>query len=245
MAWNKLMQLIFGGSLVIAQTLPPTPAQTMATLDEMLSHECARSVSSLLYAGDQPGPLFYDGGLVFTSVETSSLHPLLIVSAGNGVFSVSLEGAGVNRVRFTLPTKNGDRNYFLSYLHGNQSRSRVFEFSSDHPPMGKDEFDFDKMQPKRAEALLTHLEYAIYQTAESTLANLTEGRLHRDQLKRARAENCEHIERKAPQLAQNLKRNLDVIEMIVLGPEAKQREPTRMPASIAARKLAPLTSVDQ
>lgn len=250
MAWNKLLQLISGGALVLAQALPQTTArlnsvQAPAKLDEILSHECAQSVSSLLSPGDQHGPVFYDGGLIFTSIETSNFLPLLIVSTGNGIFAVNLEGVGTNRIRFTLPTKNGNRTYFLSYLHGTQTRSRVFDFSIDQPPRGKEEFDFNNVRALRNEALLAHLEYAIYQTAESTLANLTEGRVHRDQFRHARAESCEHIVRKSPQLARNIKRNLDVIEMIVLGPEPKGHKPTRMPASIAARKLVPFTSVDK
>jgi hypothetical protein len=240
MAWNKLMQFIFGSTLMMAQTLPSKPVYSLATLNEMLSFECAKSVTGMLYPLDQTGPLFYDHGLVFTSIDTNASHPLLLVSAGTGIFSVPLEGAGVNRVRFTIPAQtNGEtKTFYLSFLHGNQSRSRVFEFSEGRPPMGKDELDYNQLTPKRAENLLSHFEYAIYTTAEVNLAALTEGRLNRDQLKRHRAENCEHIQKNSPQLAQNLKRSLDVIEMIVLGPQIKDAGPVRMPASIAVRRSA-------
>jgi hypothetical protein len=246
MAWNKLMQFIFGSTLMMAQTLPSKPVYSLATLDEMLSYECAKSVTAMLYPLDQTGPLFFDHGLVFTSIDTSASHPLLIFSAGTGLFSVPLEGAGVNRIRFTIPAQaTGQmKTFYLSYLHGGQSRSRIFEFSEGRAPMGKDDLDFSEVAPKRAENLLGHFEYAIYTTAELTLAGLTEGRLNRDQLKRHRAENCEHIQKKSPQLAQNLKRDLDVIEMIVLGPQPKVEPAVRMPASIAARKLAPAAGED-
>ncbi len=246
MAWNKLMQFIFGSTLMMAQTLPTKPVYSLATPEEMLSYECARSVTGMLYPLDQTGPLFNDHGLVFTSIDTSASHPILIMSAGTGLFSVPLDGAGVNRIRFSIPTQiSGEmKTYFLSYLHGNQSRSRIFDFSNDRPPMGREELDYTEVQVKRAENLLEHFEYAIYTTAEVNLAGLTEGRLSRDQLKRHRAENCDHIQQKSPGLAQNLKRNLDVIEMIVLGPQPKVSAPTRMPASIAVRKLTPPSGVD-
>jgi hypothetical protein len=158
MAWNKLMQLIFGGSLMMAQTLPAThnAKYPLASLDEMLSFECAKSVGGMLYPADQNGPMFFDGGLAFTSVDTATSHPILVISSGSGIYSAPLEGAGVNRVRFTIPAgvSGTDKTYYLSYLHGHQARSRVFEFTTGRPPLGKDELDYVHVPLKRNEPLL-------------------------------------------------------------------------------------------
>jgi len=238
MLWNKLMQLFFGGSLIVAQTLPPDPLYIRASMDELLSYECGKSVAGMLPAREQTGPVFSDHGLVFTSIEAADTSRLLVLSAGAGTYSVRLEKAGVNRIRFAIPVKGagGTQTYFLSYLHDPVSNSRVFDFSSGRPPLGKDETDYALLNVRRADHLLPNLDYSIHETAESLLAALTEGRLRRDQVLRQKAENCEHITRKTPVLGRNLKRNLDVVEMIVMGP--KLAGPKLAGPKLAGRKPA-------
>ena len=221
MAWNKLLHFIFSGTAMIAQPLM-TPARP--GLDEILAYECAKGVSDILSRKDQSGPLFYDSGLVFTSIEDSRGSPIIIVSSAVGMFSLPLESAGVNRIQFQLASDS----YFMSYLHGTQTRSRVFDFGRGRPPAGRDETDYQRVQPTRAPELLAHLNYATYATSEEVRSALTNGTLLRGQIKRQRIQSCAPIAGQSPELARSLKRNMDVVEMMVHGPG-------RMPASAPAQ----------
>jgi hypothetical protein len=71
---------------------------------------------------------------------------------------------------------------------------------------------------------------------------LTEGRVSRNEFERQKPENCAHISRTASALARTIRRELDVVEMIVMGPmPAKKNSDValsttgRMPASADAR----------
>jgi hypothetical protein len=234
--------MIFGTSLIVAQL--PDPMHTQASMDELLSYECAKSVATMLYPEDQAGPVFSVSDLVFTSIEASDNSRMLIVSAGDGLYSIPLERDGVNRLRFSIPAHGAvkPKEFYLGFLHDSVTRSRFFDFSADRPPLGKEEIDYAYVVPRRADQLLPNLEYNIHETAEGMLLSLTEGRLERSQIISQKAHNCEHITRKAPALGRNLKRNLDVVEKIVIGPKSKPARaiaaraavPSRAPASLAA-----------
>jgi hypothetical protein len=224
----------------------PDPMHTQASMDELLSYECGKSVAGMLYPEDQAGPVFSVSDLVFTSIEASDNSRFLIVSAGDGVYSIPLERAGVNRLRFSIPAHGTTKpkEYFLGFLHDSVTRSRFFDFSAERPPLGKEEIDYAYVVPRRADQLLPNLEYNIHETAEGMLLSLTEGRLDRSQIISQKAHNCEHITRKSPSLGRNLKRNLDVVEKIVIGPKSKPARaiaaraivtrPSRAPASLAS-----------
>ncbi len=237
MLWNQILQMFFGSTLIVAQSLPD-PKHRPTSMEELLSYECAKSVATMLYPQEQPGPVFSADGLVFTSIEANDNSQLLIVSAGNGTFAIPLYQVGLNRVRFKIPSHNSSQpnEFFLGFLHDPVTRSRVFDFAAQRPPLGKKDSDYKFVAPRRAEGLLPNLEYKIHETAESMLASLTEGRLARAQVVRQKADNCEHITRKSPALGRNLKRNLDVVEKIVIGPKSK---PAR---AIAAMAMAPARS---
>jgi hypothetical protein len=212
----------------------PFPAQeNTVDLEEILSYECARSVATMVERGQQLGPVFSDGGLVFTSTETQKGGRVLILNAGAGTYAVNLSSAGVNRIRFEIPTQdsNTPKAFYLSYMHDGVFRSRYFDFGEVKPPAGRDELDYAYTNAQRAEYMLPHLEYAIYQTSENALNSLAEGGLQRYQMSRRKVENCDHISRKTPELARNLLHNLDVLELIVMGP-AVQKSDLRMPASV-------------
>lgn len=238
MLFSKAIQLFLSSIAMLSQPAPQALAQ--ASLDELLSYECAKSVSTMVNAAEQPGPIFSDGLLALTSVEAADGSHLLIVNAGAGTFAVPLEHEGVNRVRFYLPTHlpGGPKAFFISYLHGSNMRSRVFELSTARPVLGKEVLDYDSVPVHRAENMLEHFDYAIYETAGKLLAALTEGRMTRASVEKHRGANCDHISRHSPGIARNLKRDLDVVEMIVMGPTTpKARSTGRMPASIEARRF--------
>jgi hypothetical protein len=232
MAWKYIFQIAFGSALVLAQTLkhsdstpapavPPTSARV--GVDEILSYECARSLATIVSPSEQTGPLFADGKLIFTSLEAQDSSKILLVNAGYGNFVINLVGDGVNRIRFELPTSaSGDvRTFFLSYMHGGALRSRYFEYSEARPPFGRDELDYSLVSARRADNLMPHLDYAIHETAEATLSAITEGHVTRNQMARHRVENCEYISRKSPGLAKNLRHNVDLLDLIVMGPRPK------------------------
>src|SRR4051812_1702968 len=126
MTFNRVVQVVLGGCLALSQTIKTykspnivTPSNVVA-IDEILSYECARSITSLIGSDEQIGPVFSRGQLVFTSVEAQDSSKLLIVNAGSGNFVVPLESSGVNRIRFEVPTaQRGQlKVFFLSYMHG-------------------------------------------------------------------------------------------------------------------------------
>jgi hypothetical protein len=113
-------------------------------------------------------------------------------------------------------------------------RSRVFELTIQRPPLGKEDLDYDAVTIYRADSLNEHFDYAIYETASNILTALSEGRLSREHMEKQKASNCEYISRSSPELARNLRRDLDVVEMIVTGPQTvAPSSGGRMPASIA------------
>jgi|GEM_PF-3653195 len=242
MLWHTILQVIFGlGVTVTSKPALPDPMQTQASMEELLSYECAKSVSTMLLPEDQIGPVFSVNELVFTSIEANDNSRLLIVSAGVGTYSIPLERAGVNRLRFSIPVHGSaqPKNFYLGFLHDSVTRSRFFDFSVNRPPMGKEETDYAFVVPHRADGLLPNLEYKVHETAEGMLASLTEGRLARAQITRQKAENCEHIVRKTPALGRNLMRNLDVVERIVLGPRSKPAKTIAATAMVATSSRAP------
>jgi len=63
------------------------------------------------------------------------------------------------------------------------------------------------------------------------LEALMEGRINRSQMEQQRAQNCENIARTSPALAKILRRDLDQVEMMVMGPRTTATA-SRMPASL-------------
>lgn len=243
MFWNKLLQLVLGGSIMMAQPVPVKAPEAPITyikpsVDELLTYECGRNVTTMLYNSDQPGPVFSNGLLLVSSVEADDGTRLLIVNAGAGTFSMPLERDGVNRLRFWIPTEmpGGAKEFFISYMHGYAgSRSRVFEYSIHKAPLGKDELDYIPMRPTRAEKLVTHLEYGIFETSKNMVTAFREGRLTSEQLQKSRAENCEHIARAQPEVGRILKTNLDRIA--VMTKDTAGATSSRMPASVNVRTV--------
>ena len=242
MNWNRLLEILFTGSVVVGPAggvgAPADVSKKLlapASVDELLTYECARSVAARTEVAEQIGPLFSDQNLVFTSVEGQDGNRILVLNAGGGTFTTPLEGQGVNRLRFALPVLAGGepKVFYLSYLHGGQVRSRYFEYSEDTPPTGRDETDFVWVTPIRAENLLPHLDYAIFRTAEATVDALSEGTMARDRILRPHVENCEHISRRLPSLARHLKINLDRLDQVWAGPVR-----VRLPASLSASRSA-------
>ena len=230
MAWKHLLQIALGSAVLLAQSLThssPTyvisPHPRRVEVGELLSYDCARSIATLVNPSEQTGPLFADGKLVFTSLETQDSSKILLVNAGYGNFVINLEAIGVNRIRFVLPVAatGPTRTFFLSYMHGGLLKSRYFEFSEGRAPLGRDEMDYSFVSAHRAENLMPHLDYAIHETAAATLSAIVEGRVARSQLQRHRVDSCEHISRQTPNVAKNLRHSIDQIDLIVMGPKHK------------------------
>lgn len=231
--WSKLVTLIFGGVTVTS----PLPSYPPPTLDEILTYECAKAVADVVGNGPQIGPIFSQEGLVFTSVANARGEKVLIMDAGVGVFSVPLSGVGLSRVRFTIPVdnKNTHRTFYLGYIHGDRYRSRTTEFSIDRAPIGRDELDYSDVPIRRAESLLAHLEYAIFQTTQNTLSAVSEKRVTRQDLNVVNTESCDHMARRSPALSRNLQFDFALITREIMGPKKVASEGGRMPAS--AQKL--------
>lgn len=232
---EKILAIVFGGSAAVTAPLLTPPV----ALDEILTFECAKHVVELIPEKRQTGPVFHRDGLVFTSINSASGEKILIVNAGSGTFSIPLHGIGVNRVRFSIPAtlQAHMTSYYLAYLHGGSQSSRYYEFSSGKAPAGKDDIDYTTVHPRRAEPLLPHLEYAIYETIENTLNMITRKKLDRHELGLLKAESCDHISRKSPTLARNIRYDLDVISAILKGPAVRMVSGGgRLPASASSRR---------
>lgn len=240
MIWKKFFALFLSAPMLMGQTLAkPHESSALinhASVDEVLSYSCAKSLGSLVDRESQVGPLFSEGHLIFTSLEAKDLSKLLLLNAGAGNFVVALEGSGVNRIRFALPSEGQaePRQFFLSYIHGYTSRSRYFEFSEGRPPFGREEDDYALVIPSRTLNMQPHLEYAIHETSEAILHALTDGKIDREHLSRHAIVNCDHIANQSPQLATNLRHNLNTLDIMMVGPKPiPTASPSRLPASLA------------
>lgn len=231
--WTKIVTLIFGSTVA---TTPPTPVYAPPVLDELLTYECAKSVADVVGNGPQIGPVFSREDLVFTSISGARGEKLLMVDAGSGIFAINLNAVGVNRIRFTIPVGGEKRNFFLGYIHGDRYRSRMTEFSSGRAPMGRDDIDYQSVSIRRAENLLPHLEYAIFQTTQATLSAIAEKRVTRQDLNVIETRSCDHISRRSPALARNLRFDFALITREILGPN-RLASGARMPASTGKLKI--------
>jgi len=215
---------------LISVASAPAPSQILASPEEALSYRCARDVATIVGHGQQTGPLFSEDTLVFASVVARDGSQVLMVNDGGGTYVFRLPRQGVNRLKFSLPQPQNSRTYFISYAHDEFLRSRLFEFSVGRPPAGREDMDFEPVQPMRSPALLPNFEYAILQTSEAALDAITEGRVPRADLNRHRVRDCDHLNKRAPVLARGLKHNLDMLELIVVGPTPPAT--ARLPASV-------------
>lgn len=236
------MQIALGSVFLLGLTQKKSQATSMpvvkpakVTVEEVLSYDCAKNIAGVLSPADQVGPIFTSGTLVFASLEAQDSSKLLMVNAGQGNFVIRLESDGVNRIRFEIPVagKNKGRMFFLTYLHGGAMRSRYFDYAEGRPPVGKDELEYAYVVAKRADHLQAHLNYALHETAEATLAAITDGRVDRSRILKREVEGCESIDRQSPGIARHLKYNLDQLDLIVSGPEGSG---SRMPASIVQKE---------
>ena len=241
MTKRKIVQYVFGVILLTALTQTRSQATSYEKLEpakvsveEILSYDCAKNIAGVLSPADQVGPLFANGSLVFAALETRESNKILLVNAGQGNFAVALENNGINRIRFEIPVvgKNKARMFFLTYLEGGAMRSRFFDYSEGRPPIGKDELEYAYVVAKRANHLQTHLNYALHETAEATLAAITDGRVDRSRLVRKQVDGCESLDRQSPSIARSLKYNLDQLDLIVSGPVSTGG---RVPASLRTR----------
>lgn len=233
-------------ALMTASKPAPQPVVAQPSLDELLSYECARSISTMVQRSAQTGPVFSDGLITLTAVEARDLSVILILNAGAGTYALTLEHEGVNRLRFYLPTHlaGGPRSFYISYMPAERGyRARLLELSMNRPPNGKDDLDYAAVAVSRADKMLEHYDYAIFSTVGNMLTALTEGRVSRNEFERQKPENCEYISRWTPALARTIRRELDVVEMIVMGPKPASKSDvalsttSRMPASADARQL--------
>lgn len=234
---DKIVESLITLAILISPKPIPKPF-VQPTLDELLSYECARSVSTMVRLSSQVGPVFSDGLITLASTEARDGSNVLILNAGAGNYAVTLEHEGVNRMRFQLPTHlNGETHpFYISYIPASHRYPpRVLELSMDRPPAGKDELDYSPVSITRADKMIEHYEYAIFATVGNMLSALTEGKVPRSNFEKQKPGNCDRISSAVPAIARNIRRDLDVVEMIVMGPEPKRPEILsgggRMPAS--------------
>jgi hypothetical protein len=225
-----MMAWLFGSTAVVSTPVPPQPA----SVEELLSYECAKQIVDLIPIQFQSGPVFYREGVLVSSINTARGEKLLIVNSGSGTFAVPLFGLGVNRVQFRIPDGGADTPIFLSYIHGGSRDSRLFEFSKQRPPPGKQEADYQSTPARRAEDLLPHFEFAVFETLEHMLTNITEKKIVRHDLGLVRTNACDHIRRRSPALARTIRYDLEVIAAVIQGPITPQQRAMRVPASVAS-----------
>lgn len=228
----RLSAAICGSILIFAHSVPAYSPEISAR--ELQTYQCARNVAGLVLPTEQPGPVFKDDDLVFSSLETRDGANVLIVSAGSGTFVVPLALTGVNRLRFQMPGPQS-KLYYISFAHDSLLHSRFFNFATNQPPFGRQEAEYTRVEPRRAAYMLANLEYAILETSENALNALTEGRLDRRRLSRLPVTGCEHIAAIAPALAQRLRHNVEALEMLIVGPARIVRAGSRLPASVRPR----------
>jgi hypothetical protein len=230
---KKLLAMLFGmGSAGVSVPVALEPA----SLDEMLTYECAKHIVDLTPIQFQNGPIFYREGVLMSSVNTARGDKLLIVNAGSGTFAVPLYGSGVSRVTFSIPMQGQLKALFISYSHDRESR--LFEFSQDHAPAGKDHGDFKVSHARRATELLPHFEFALFETLETLVARVTAKKVQHHEMALPNVAMCDHISRRSPALARTLRYDLGLIAS-VLQSEMPAANPTpgRMPASLALIEL--------
>lgn len=230
---KMVLALLFTGKVVtVPEAIQP------ASIDELMTFECARQVVELIPENSQTGPVFLRDGVLISSTDTSRGEKLLMVNAGSGTFAVPLFGLGVSRLHFKLPAINEERSYFISYSHGGGGNSRLYELTVGRPPGSKDETDFELSRVRRAPDLLPHFEFALYETIERIVTHITDKKIPRHELGLLRPNVCDHISRRAPALARIIRYDLDMIATVIQGPMTPQQKASvRAPASVASSLL--------
>lgn len=228
--WQKLLALIFGSSLTAVQQ----PVYPPATLEELLTYDCAKVVAEIVGNGPQIGPVFHQQGLVFTSLSNARGQKMLIADAGAGLFTIPLNDVGVNRMRLTLPTAalGAPKTFYLTYIHGDRYRSRVTEFAVERAPAGHEDLDYQLAHVFRDKTVVAHLEYAIFQTTQAAVLAISRKTVARQDLTVVREDACAHIARSSPALARNMEADLELIRREIIGPKKIAAGNGRMPASV-------------
>ena len=225
----NLILTVLSAGLILAQTsAPPEPNPIRSepdfklTAEELVAHECALNIGASLPMREQRGPVFASENIAFTSTMARDASHLLVITAGRGIFAAKLANEGINRIRFTLKTATGDKKeFFLSYMHGGVSRAKVFEFSEGQPPMNRENIEFQLVALKRAPYLRKHLEFATFETADTIISDLLDGRIGREEIKIPESLGCERIV--------DVKHKAATFEMLLVGPTSVQA--ARRPAS--------------
>lgn len=206
----KLSTFFFATSLSPAN---PSLTSLPATLDEMLTFECAREVANAAPVEKSLGPVFFREGLAFTSISSSDASDMLLINAGAGQYSVKLPSHGVNRIRFEIPAlgRLKPKSYFMSFVAGGRQNSRLFELSAERVPPGRDELDFQLLHPKRSTHLLSHFEFSVFETADQLAGALAAKRFSSRDYAIPNIRACDHIARRSPGLARTLRHHLEII----------------------------------
>lgn len=225
---SKILAFLFGG---VVSTTPAT--HTPASIDELLTYECARQIVDLIPLQNQSGPVFFREGVLISSVSTVRGEKLLIVNSGSGTYAVPLFGLGVNRLRLKLPGVGDEKILYASYTHGGSRDSRLFEFSVGRAPAGKDEMDYQDSPVRRAEDLLGHFEFNVFETIEHILTQITAKKIPRHELGLVKVNACDHIGRRSPALARTIRYDLDMVAAVLNGGTRSNR----MPASVTSAQL--------
>jgi hypothetical protein len=217
---------------ILASAFMRSSASPQVSEAELSTYECARSLGAMLVADDQTGPVFYRNDIAFTSINASNGSRILIVANAMGLFEFSLPSSGINRLRFELPVNERQTQiYYLGFMPGGgTAQSRIFEFSAGDPPFGKLDEHFKPSHGTRASRLVQHFNFAIFETADTMVNALIDGKLERHSVRRDYIQRCDHLA--------NVLKQVNRIEMLVLGPKIDapgvKSSPTssRQPASL-------------
>jgi hypothetical protein len=179
-------------------------------------YSCARKIANLAPTSKLQGPLFARGELIFTSLERPNGTKMLLLSNGQANYSVPLESAGINRIRFQIRGEGSLLSQiFLSYLHGGKTMpSRVFEFSKDQLPPGRQELDYLYVRAKVENNLAPQIVYAVEQTAQSLFDAIKDGRMDAASLFPVQPTGCAAVAEPQSAIQENLNYLLDQLDQV-------------------------------
>ena len=219
-----------GGMLIGALAAADSLIGAINSQADLWRHECARQIVQMSDQQNLGGPLFFEEGLLFTSVTANNGKPILIVQTRMGVYAASLPQATIHRLRFEVPLSATTKSLpiYLSYYHNDEIKRRYFDFSVQRPPKNNVKEDYRTIQLTANPALKNHLDFLLLEQIEITLTAALDGKVKMSKGPQD-ISVCNRLAQVTPSLQRYAKRSLAAIE--VMFGEKK----SRMPASVFSK----------
>ena len=185
-------------------------------------YTCAKDLSLLHSNVRALGPIFFREEIAFSSINENGR--LFIVITPNQIFTAPIDQSVINRVSFRLSGST----YYVSYMHGEITGNRYFEFAKNIIPSGRDKTDFKPLDLKPAPWMSTTLIGMMDDQMDQILSDIRLGAVDKSKAYYFPLNSCQRLPGGGFH-AQQLRHNVDVLHVWTKTPIQTS---SRMPASL-------------